>query len=209
MRRLDDNNWERLESVIRRSNMTVNGFAKHIGLLRGENLYQIKRGNNGISRDLAARIVKHFPDIDKLWLLTGEGTMISRGADAAGAVPFYREDAESSITARDKLKPDSEIMVPGVECDFAMRVDSTAMAPSIPAGSIVLLKKTDAESIIPGFEYVIVSRKIVTLRIVRMCTDGKTLRLVAADSERFDDILLKKKDIDELYKVAGKILINK
>ena len=29
--------------------MTVNYFALYIGLPRGENLYQIKKGNNGIS----------------------------------------------------------------------------------------------------------------------------------------------------------------
>lgn len=37
--------------------MTVNYFARYIGLTRGENLYRIKRGDNGISRDLADRIV--------------------------------------------------------------------------------------------------------------------------------------------------------
>ena len=31
--------------------MTANAFARHLGLPRGENLYQIKRGNNGIVYD--------------------------------------------------------------------------------------------------------------------------------------------------------------
>ncbi len=47
------NNWQRMESVIQWANMTTNYFARHIGLSRGENLYQIKRGNNGISIDVA------------------------------------------------------------------------------------------------------------------------------------------------------------
>lgn len=68
--------WERIEAVVKRSGMTVNGFAKHIGLQRGENLYQIKRGNNGISVDVANRICERFPDINKLWLLTGDGEML-------------------------------------------------------------------------------------------------------------------------------------
>ena len=66
-------NWQRIESVIRWANMTTNYFARYIGLPRGENLYQIKRGNNGISRDVAERIVAKFPEIDLLWLLTGNG----------------------------------------------------------------------------------------------------------------------------------------
>ena len=65
------NNWQRIEAVIKWANMSTNYFARYIGLARGENLYQIKRGNNGISLNVADRIVSKFPQIDKLWLLTG------------------------------------------------------------------------------------------------------------------------------------------
>ena len=71
------NNWQRIEAVIKWANMSTNYFARYIGLARGENLYQIKRGNNGISLDVADRIVSKFPQVDKLWLLTGEGQMFS------------------------------------------------------------------------------------------------------------------------------------
>ncbi len=62
--------------------MSTNYFARHIGLARGENLYQIKRGNNGISLDVADRIVSKFPQVDKLWLLTGGGADV-RGRETA------------------------------------------------------------------------------------------------------------------------------
>ena len=42
-------NWQRIDSVIRWANMTINYFALYIGLPRGENLYQIKKGNNGMN----------------------------------------------------------------------------------------------------------------------------------------------------------------
>ncbi|MFQ7502603.1 MAG: hypothetical protein ACLRMJ_04690 [Alistipes finegoldii] len=64
--------------------MSTNYFARHIGLARGENLYQIKRGNNGISLDVADRIVSKFPQVDKLWLLTGRADVL-RGADTRRA----------------------------------------------------------------------------------------------------------------------------
>lgn len=38
----------------------------------GENLRQIRRGNNGISRDLALRIHEHFPQYGIGRILTGE-----------------------------------------------------------------------------------------------------------------------------------------
>ena len=37
------NNWQRIEAVIKWANMSTNYFARHIGLARGENLYQIKK----------------------------------------------------------------------------------------------------------------------------------------------------------------------
>ncbi len=69
----ENTNWTRIEKVITRSGMNTNAFARYIGLQRGENLYQIKRGNNGISQDVAKRICDKFPNVNKLWLLTGEG----------------------------------------------------------------------------------------------------------------------------------------
>lgn len=64
--------WKRLEQIIDESGVSVNALAHHIGLPRGENLYQIRRGNNGISRDLALRIHEHFPQYGIGWILTGE-----------------------------------------------------------------------------------------------------------------------------------------
>ena len=82
------------------------------------------------------------------------------------------------------------------------------MGEMLPPGTIVLLKKTDTDAIIPGGEYVIVSQKIVTLRIVRAAgTDGK-VRLVAGDREKYDDIFLNINDISSVYKVKGKLIIN-
>lgn len=69
-RNLED--WKRLDQIIRESGLSVNAFARRIGLLRGENLYQIRRGNNGISRDLALRIHTCFPQYGVGWILTGE-----------------------------------------------------------------------------------------------------------------------------------------
>lgn len=68
-RNLED--WTRLEQIIAETGLSINAFALRIGLPRGENLYQIRRGNNGISRDLALRIHAHFPQYGIGRLLTG------------------------------------------------------------------------------------------------------------------------------------------
>ncbi len=69
--------WQRLQAVIEHSRIqSVSAFTRHIGINKPENLYQIRRGNNGISKELAKTICGCFPEISMGWLLTGEGSMI-------------------------------------------------------------------------------------------------------------------------------------
>ncbi|MEF9949671.1 MAG: hypothetical protein RR752_00660, partial [Mucinivorans sp.] len=89
--------WQRLEQVVKWTGTSTNKFAMSIGLKRSENLYQIKRGAFGISKELSSLITKKYPQISRSWLITGEGQMLT-GAAAAGidpetAVPFYNIDA--------------------------------------------------------------------------------------------------------------------
>ena len=203
------NNWQRIEAVIKWANMSTNYFARYIGLARGENLYQIKRGNNGISLDVADRIVSKFPQVDKLWLLTGEGQMFSDEKLRGVQIPFYNVDVEQAVAHVAHLEAESSLMVPQAgQCDLAMCYMGRAMGPALPPGAVVLLKAVDPDAIIPGGEYVIVSRKIVTLRIVRLSDGDDNLRLVAGDKENYDDIILNVSDIKSVYKVKGKLIIN-
>ena len=154
------NNWQRIEAVIKWANMSTNYFARYIGLARGENLYQIKRGNNGISLDVADRIVSKFPQIDKLWLLTGEGQMFADERLRGSQIPFYDVDVEQGIGILDRLEPSSNLIVPPAgDCDLAMSYAGRAMGACLPPGTVVLLKAVDRDAIIPGEEYVIVSQK--------------------------------------------------
>ncbi len=108
MKPVEKTAWQRVEAVIKWANMSTNHFARHIGLARGENLYQIKRGNNGVSLDVAGRIVNKFPQIDKLWLLTGEGQMFK--AEAVSDDRFFEEPTlEKMFEASQKMTTEQEI----------------------------------------------------------------------------------------------------
>ena len=201
--------WQRLESVIRWANMTPNAFALHIGLSRGENLYQIKRGKNGISLKLAERIVRVYPEIDQLWLLTGEGEMLRSTEAATTAVPFYRVDLEQSLSRIETLTPESSLIVPPVgPCDCAMLYQGHAMEPLVPNGAILLLKKIEMQALIPGQLYAIVTKNFVTLRIVRLAEQEDAVRLVAADAKHYDEMTLSVQEIEAVYAVPGKLICN-
>lgn len=188
--------------------MTTNYFARYIGLPRGENLYQIKRGNYGISRDVAQRIVDRFPEIDQLWLLTGDGQMFADKKRRGAQIPFYRLDVERGIANMAEREADDDLLVPGMEdCDLAMLYMGEAMGPRIPPGTIVILKKVDLDEIIPGGEYVIVYGKVVTLRFVRVAEEENLWRLAACDRTLYDDIIVRRDSVSTVYKVRGKLIV--
>lgn len=202
--------WLRLERVIRWANKTPNAFARHIGLARGENLYQIKRGNNGISLKLAERIVQLFPEVNRLWLLTGEGEMLLRDASQrVKAIPLYRVDLAQGLRDWGGLTADSSLILPPVgECDLAIGYEGEEMAPVVPQGVILLLKKIDPAELIAGKIYAVVTKNFVTLRKIEPADGEQQLRLVAGDRTRYEDMLLAVSAIESLYAVRGQLICN-
>lgn len=202
-------NWTRINAVIKWAGMTTNYFAHYIGLPCGENLYQIKRGNNGISRDVAERIVTKFPDISKAWLLTGEGNMFANESTIASQIPFYNSDVESLTNTETFGSPHFQMFVPQVgECDLAMTYNGRAMGKVTPAGTILFLKKSDLDAIIPGDEYVVICAKFTMLRKIRKSRGSSSVTLVAGDRKSFDDISIPTDQIEALYHVIGKLVVN-
>lgn len=205
----NNRDWERLESVIRWSRMTINGFGLHIGLPRAENLYQIKAGKNGISRSLGLRIVEHFPEISLGWLLSGEGDMFGRREDIK-TVPFYDGDLASCLVSRREQGADASFAVPSfMKCDMAVRSSDDAMSDEIMVGSILFLKKIDPEAIISGGLYVIVSPNYVLLRRVRLVEQGDAgaaLRLEPSNKD-YDVMMIDVAQVEEIYRVAGNMRI--
>lgn len=93
--------WKRIERILDEQKMSANKFAKYIGLLHGENLYQIKRGNNRISLGVARRIHAHFPQYAISWLLTGEeGSMPALRVETVHLtwLPYYESIADTPST---------------------------------------------------------------------------------------------------------------
>ena len=154
-----------MRSVILWANMTTNAFALHIGLPRAENLYQIKRGNYGISPRMASRIVEKFPEINRLWLLTGDGEMLNENMLRSVAVPYFDEDVCRAVAVVEELRPVSEIVVPAVvKCDLAMRHEAECRDGRV---AIVLLRRCSGEQPAAG-EYIVVNQGVGRL----VSTDG-------------------------------------
>ena len=200
-------NWERLESVIRWANMTINYFGRYIGLSRSENLYQIKAGKNGISQNLARRIADKFPEISVGWLLTGEGEMLV-SAVSSGQIPFFDVDVQGrSLLRLEELEPECGMVIPVIEdCDCAMRCYDTAMSGEIMPGTIVFLKKIAVEAIIPGGTYVIGSQNYILLRKVHPAAEaGERVLTLKAANAGYDSVRIAVDDVECVYRVMAQL----
>lgn len=198
-----------MESVIRWANMTINYFGRHIGLSRSENLYQIKAGKNGISQNLARRITSKFPEISLGWLLTGEGEMLVSTMPTE-QIPFFDVDVQGrSVLRLSEMTPECRMSIPLIEdCDCALRCYDTAMSGEIMPGTIVFLKKTAVESIIPGGTYVIGSQNYILLRKVRLSVEnGNTVLTLEAANGSFDSVKIAVSEVECIYRVVGQLRI--
>lgn len=183
--------WERLYAVIVRAEMTTNYFARYIGLPCGENLYRIKRGSNGISRDVAERVVAKFPEISKGWLLSGEGCMFRDD----NQIPFFDGKMHEVLSNRLNGEPSYYILLPNVgHCDVAVKysVDDSVVATG--EDITLLLKKADKEGLSYGQIYVFVFKDRAVLRKWDRNPDMGLMTEVA--------------EADSVYLVKGKISVN-
>lgn len=191
--------------------MTTNHFALHIGLSRAENLYQIKKGNNGISKRLAAMICEVFPEINYTWLLEGSGQMLFERLPESEPIPYYEVDVEANVAKRESIDPTCNTLLPnGVKADFAMVYRGAAMGHAVPPNTHLYLEEIPVEAIIPGGEYLITTASWAMVRVVRQEAElaARGVVRLAAVAEGYDDIFVEKRSIESAYKIKAKLIIN-
>ena len=65
------------------SKLNVKQFSEKLGMKRGQAIYDVISGKTKrISEKLANQIISEFPEINRTWLLTGEGDMLKNTAIA-------------------------------------------------------------------------------------------------------------------------------
>ena len=137
--------WQRLEQVIKMVGLSTNAFALAIGLGRSETIYQIKRGQHGISKALAQRIVQKYPDINIAWLLTGEGEMtvvpqpVQTGTETRHrTIPYFDKDKPLAVGSLNPQyadgswagKEEAEAIIPAV--DITKHLGMNVIGPIAP-----------------------------------------------------------------------------
>ncbi len=205
-------NWSRLKKVIIRFEKTINGFAMQIGLQRAENLYHIRKGNYGISQDLADRIIKCDPEIDRTWLLSGVGNMLKSDGVQQEQIPFYIDEVESIITNLDSVEPAGYMTLPyKTNSDIVVRSFSKPMSDTISAAQDLFLKRTEVTDVVQGNEYVLVLNRpednVLWRRVRWVSRNDSRWRLVARNREEYKDIFVDRSEVKEAWRVIARLSV--
>lgn len=201
-------NWDRLDQVISWSRLSASSFARSIGILRADNIYNIKRGDYGISHDLADRIVSIYPEIDRTWLLTGVGTMLRDAPAEELLLPFYNYDAESVIANIENYKPSGAVKLPyASDCDLVIRSHSRSMAEPQCAASDLFIKDVAPDSISQGNEYILIVDGKAIWRKVRNATNPDAWRLVSRNRGEYPDIYVNKSAVERAWRIVARMAV--
>lgn len=191
--------WKRLKYVITNSNeKSINEFARKIGLKRAENLYQIKRGYNQISRKLATMINEIYPQYSISWLLAGDAHR--EGGSRLNEIPFFEYFNNDNSRPSDIFYLSPSI---GCDADIATISKDNALSPYVLRGSIVLLQMTS--EVIYGDIYLIETCNYRVLRYIRKGKNDKHYRLTTNQPDSYDDMEIEISSIETLYKVCATI----
>ena len=199
------NNWERLAATFEWLNMTSNSFAMHIGMTRSENLYHIKRGMFGITSDLANRITQHFPEINRTWLLTGAGNMLTSQIRSGNNIPYYEEDIETLVPVIDEKEPSGFIDLPIFGgCDIIAQSQASEMTSNQNITTQLFLRHVEPTEVQQGCEYVFLLHKQVLWRKVS-AVEGYDITLSTHNPEIVDDTTIDVTDIIHAWLVVAKM----
>lgn len=203
------NNWERIEQILAYTNHTAHSFAMSIGLTRSENIYHIKRGNFGISEDLAERIVRYYPEINPTWLLSGMENMLRHSEPKCTTAPFFEGDIRRILQSYNDITPNGMFHLPyACDCDIVVRTADKAMAMPGTAATDLFLKQSKVDEIVQGNEYIICTDKEVLWRKLRSVkSNPDEWRLVAYDRAAYPDTIVNKADIRDAWRVITRMTI--
>lgn len=76
---------EIISNLLKYSNLNAKQFAEKIGLSRPQAVYDILKGKTkSISPSMANKILSVFPEVNRAWLLSGDGAMLKGNVNVGG-----------------------------------------------------------------------------------------------------------------------------
>lgn len=153
---------EILEELLSYTGLNVNSLATELGLSRAQALYDIQsEKTKSITLSMADRIIQKFPEVNRSWLRTGDGDMLTSHDPRVEPTEFTLDKLEKAKSLAKELGVDlipmysepfkggndgyplieewndveSVWTMPDVRADMIVPVVGDSMAPTFPQGS--------------------------------------------------------------------------
>jgi len=207
----------RLEEFIRFKGLATSRFESMCHLSNG----YVRNLKNQVGDEKLNNILSAFPELSKVWLLTGEGEMLTTDApvveqrkqeseeNEGKLIPLLPLSAEGgSLDGFDNLGvslPDCEVIYsPIKDADMAITVSGKIMEPDCPEGCRVVVKRINHALFIEwGREYVLDTVNGIVLKTLEPSDDPNFIRCTSLnpDQRRYAPFEIPKESVRGVYRV--------
>ena len=198
---------ERTIEFVKYKGLTMKSFELMCGLSTG----YVTSMRKGFGTDKLNNVLNAFPELNREWLLYGEGEMLKsstpiiRESDESG-IPFYKDMPVSAGAADLQLMDGNErqagfIQIAGIKGKYAFPVVGCSMEPVIHPGDIIVVDPMDRyETIDPDKIYMIITDTDRMIKHIEMDeNDNEKLWCVSPNYKRF---AIQKADVKGIYRIT-------
>lgn len=199
----------RLKKIIEEVyNISPYAFSQKYNDKGGVKTSQVLRERNGLSSKLLEQILEAYPDINRTWLLTGDGEMLKSEEKAQNnntpqadndiniistgkVIPYYDAEAAAGTSYGMEMAPSRPaglIEIGGLmkDSEFAIRVYGNSMTPNYPAGCVIGLKQYNEHFIEPGTVYVVETDENRYLKRLYYNKDKTHFRCISDNTMKYE-----------------------
>lgn len=199
---------ERITTFVKHKKLTISQFEKACNLSNG----YIASMRKGFGREKLNNVLTKFPELNRDWLLYGEGEMLNYGGNKSennsnnpNIVPLLPVSARGGslddFVASVKPEDCEKIISPINGVDFAMPVYGDSMEPEYPSGSTVLIKKINERAfIVWGQTYVLDTCNGSVIKRILPGPDENSVTCVSLNSE-YPPFVVRFEDMFGMYRV--------
>lgn len=167
---------ERIKEFVKYKGLSMRSFEKSIGVSNSTIGNAAKKGTD-IGSSILSKIIEVYPDIDPMWLLTGNRNPEKDSAQLVTVkeefslrtdrkiesqdIPLYDMSAAAGLVAifnENNIRPEDHLRIPNLPLvDGAIYVRGESMVPLLKSGDIIIYKKLELslDSILWGQIYLL------------------------------------------------------
>ena len=201
--------FERFDKYMKFKGLNDNQVTAQCGLSQGL-IGQARTGKSDLGSKTISKILITYQDLNKIWLLTGEGNMLTTQTEQVvkptDGIPYYK-DVPVSAGCADLMEVEAEenavgfIKITGVYGKCAFPVIGCSMEPVIHAGDIVVVDEVNRwDKIDPDKIYLLFTHD--DRMIKHLETDEENPEILWCVSPNYKRFSIEKSDIYKIYKVT-------